>query len=184
MPVEPVTVSELAEHLRLDGSSPFDDQALLTRLIVAARMNIEDFVNAKIVAESIDRRLDNFPIGNCIRLPEIPRDQTVSAVVVTYEDENGAEQTLSDTKYDIREDILTLKLNEVWPTTSRRALNVKLTYSPGYSAGSEPSPLVQAILMQAAAMYENREAVTQGQPFQTNDVAQALARPYRQRLGV
>ena len=158
---EPVTWQELADQLRLDGS---DDQPYVTALGIAGRMYVEASTKLTLVSTTYDVSYDVLD-NNGIRLPRRP----VTAVAsVKYIDQQGTQQTLSPSLYDIdTKSIWTTirpKPNIAFPVTtfSPNAVTVRFTAGTATDAASV-SPLAKlAITSWVAHQYENREAVTAG----------------------
>lgn len=61
--VEPITLEEAKQHLRVDGN---DDDLLIQSLIKQAREWCENFQNRKYITQTLEFVLDTFPNGNAI----------------------------------------------------------------------------------------------------------------------
>jgi len=82
--------------------------------------------------------------------------------VITYIDDNGDEQTLDPTTYEVFADKITLNVGVNWPNMiSRRQDCVRIEYGAGYgdTADLVPSRLKMAIKFLAGWWYENRMPV-------------------------
>jgi hypothetical protein len=77
---------------------------------------------------------------------------------------------------------LTPAYGESWPATRAQLGAVNITYTAGYTA--VPEPIIQAMYLMIGDMYDNREAVSQGNEYRANPTACNLLYPYRIDLGV
>lgn len=106
---------------------------------------------------------DAFPPSDILRLP-FPDVQSVS---VAYTDENGSDQTLASSEYnlihDYRSSAIELADGSVWPNTDDVPDAVKVTLVAGYgNAADVPNDLRAAILIHIAHLYEHRTSVVVG----------------------
>lgn len=155
--VEPVTIAEAKEHLRLETS---DDDAYVDSLITAARVYTEGAIGRRLNNQTWQLILPAFPGRDHITLPGTP---LVSVTSVAYLDADGNSQTLSSsTDYEVdtssRRGRVILRVNKDWPSTYGRWNDVTVTYVCGYGATATavPEPLRQAIKLLVAQMYEHR----------------------------
>jgi uncharacterized phiE125 gp8 family phage protein len=175
---EPLTTEEVKAHLRVDIS---DDDTLINSLTTAAREHVEHLTRRQLMPATWRLSLDSFP-GNFQRrgawfreTPEgtdilLPRPALTAITHIKYYDASGVLQTLSTDVYSAQTDDepgrVTLKYGQQWPDTQDVANAVVITYTSGYSTGSDavtsaaavPKSLKQAILLLVAHWYENREA--------------------------
>lgn len=175
---EPLTTAEVKAHLRVDIS---DDDTLIDSLTTAAREHIEHLTRRQLMPATWRLSLDNFP-GNFQRrgawfrqTPEgtdilLPRPALTAITHIKYTDPDGTIQTLSTDVYSVQTDDepgrVTLKYGQQWPDTQDVANAVVVTYTSGYSTGSDaavsraavPKSIKQAILLLVSHWYENREA--------------------------
>ena len=166
---EPVTLTEVKAHLRVDAST---DDTLLGVLITAAREWAEGFANIRIVSQSWDYTLDAFP--HCIELPFGP----VTAIgSVKYYDQTNTLQTLSSSAYDynLAEPVVTIReaYGYAWPSTYERAGAVVVRFTAGYS--TVPERIKSAIKLHVEAHFDRDPA---GMTRQL-EAAEALLRPLR-----
>jgi hypothetical protein len=124
---EPITVSDVADHLRIDSDTATAQTAWIERSIVAARKFAEDICRRALVTQTRKVALDEFPRPSMnvssanwygpqwgtspgplsqVR-PDgttgyeimLPRPPLQSVVSITYYDENNAQQTLDPSQY-------------------------------------------------------------------------------------
>jgi hypothetical protein len=113
--IEPITLAQLKQHLRID-SGYTDDDALLTALITGARQYAENYTRRAFFNQTWVRTMDHFPTNYFISAtvnPSLRRDwpyyaglwwnltialpvaRLLSVESVTYLDQTGAQQTLA-----------------------------------------------------------------------------------------
>lgn len=156
--VEPITLELAKSHMRETSTA---QDALIERVYIkAARKAIEDLVGGSLINQTWKCFLDGFPTENCI---ELPRSPLVSVTHVKYYDENNVLQTLDPSTYQVdtysKTGKLALVYQEVWPATYYELLNsVEVQFVSGYGTSPEsvPEPVIQALLLTVAHMYENR----------------------------
>jgi uncharacterized phiE125 gp8 family phage protein len=157
--VEPIDRDAIGKlDLKLDGTT---EDALLDIWIQAAREKIEERTGLSLITQTRVMKLDHFPRCGYIELLYGP----VQSVVVTYQDENDATQTLASSEYWLdTHGICTIHVKNYWPSTKDRPAAVTITYVAGYgsTAASVPAALRSAVLMRLAHMYENRQSVVPG----------------------
>ena len=116
----PVTLAEVKDHVR--RSSPADDLAL-SGLLAEVVDDCEEQTRRALLETTFDCYLPRWP-GSSIWLP---RGRTLGVTSVKYTDEDGVENTVPTTVYDV--DTVTrprgrvyLKRNQSWPTAGGFAL--------------------------------------------------------------
>ena len=171
----PVTVLECKDHIIIDGN---DDDALLTAYIAAATAQAQVWCNRQFVTATYDWFLDSFPGGSCpFRAPRAPLQ---SVTTLKYTDENGTQQTWTNTNYRVDSDSAPGRITEaydvVWPTTRSITNAVEIRIVCGYGAASAvPDSIKHAIKMMVGAMYADRESAFQSAfVMRANPVVDAL----------
>lgn len=174
---EPVTVSELKDFLRIDGTA---EDSILGSYISAARKASENYTGRAFITQTRTLTLDWFPSGefraNYLRgdidgyayIPEsfsgdnsvdIPTKPLISvSSVVTYDTENTS-STFSSANYtvDTVGSRILLNYGQNWPSNLRRKASIVITYVCGYGAASAvPADIKMAIMQYAADMYNCR----------------------------
>lgn len=187
--VEPVTLAEAKNHLRITASNS-DEDALISNLIKAARQWCEAYTGCSFVLQTWQVKLDEFP--ECIKLPRGP---VIAVSSITYLDTSGDSQTLASSSYRVDADTIPARVTEAyastWPSTYPVTNAVTVTYTAGYEdTGSSPTDDVpeaiqQAILLMVAHLFENREASSVAALTEIPMGVAALLGPYRvDRVGV
>lgn len=177
--VEPLTAAEAKLHLRVDHA---DEDALITRLITAARQYVENLCSRTLIDTVYYLHLDEFP--DVIEFPRAPLD---SVVALTYYDTAGSNQTLTaTTDYVVNEEAVPPRCfpayGKSWPATYAIEQAVRVEFKAGYgTAGSDvPEAIRQALLMLIGHWYEHRESVTVGVVSSVlKDAVDALLSSYR-----
>lgn len=179
--VEPVTVDEAAEHLRIDAyGSPaeYPEASLLSAMIVAAREYIEHLTGLTLCPQTLELAGRSFS-GLCryegdtgIALRTSPVRGLVS---VTYVDSAGATQTIADGDMLLDDSDMLPTLypaygTTLWPAVRDQAGAVRIRFTAGYDAiGGSPSVAVlpymlrAAVLLMVGHLYDNREETVRGE---------------------
>ncbi len=184
---EPITASEAAVFLRLDGAgdSPTPEEFLMNSLILAARLAAENFLNRTITVRTRILVLDAF-----IPIIPLPDGTVITVDEVAYVDTDGVAQTVATENYLLSEDRLTPAFGETWPDTRAQLGAVTITYTAGYAdinsppENGTPENIVRAMYLMINNMYENRESVAQGSVYQINPTQTNLLMPDRIDMGV
>lgn len=167
-PFEPVTLTEVYLHLRLDpeGSpATHPDDAMLTRHIKTARAEVETITRRSLIQQIV--RLSQ--AGFCQRSGiELPRPPLISVERVQYYDSDNALQTVVEADYFVTDDSPPrLRFVTAWaaPSIYVRQDAVRVEYVTGYSpdgspattqeeyAGNVPSVFKDAILLGVELLY-------------------------------
>ena len=166
-----VTLDEAKAHLRVThtlagagAALATAENALITRLIRASRLRVEDLTNRSLLASQWKMTLPRFPRGS--QPIRVPRPPLVSITSVAYVDSDGNAQTLDEGAdgYVVdssREPAQLFPGIDAggWPSTQRDTADaVVVTFQAGYAdAESVPADLVAAALQLLGGMYEHRE---------------------------
>lgn len=157
---EPVTVAEAKAHSRILNAL---EDSYVEGLIVAARQLCEHWEQRTYMPTTFLLTLDHFPY-----VIKVPRPPLRAVVSIEYVDGNGDPQTLvEDTDYLVvtrsTPGRITPVYGRCWPSTRCQPGAVSVTFTAGYDdAASVPAATRHAIKMQAAHLYEHREAVAVG----------------------
>ena len=133
---EPVTLAEAKAWCRIDAA---DEDALVSALIAAARLQVESLTGRALVTQTW--RLTTCPRGRLVVLPVIPAIALVEAPdgAVLQGDAVLLAELVSD--------------------------EISIDYTAGYGdAAAVPADLKQALLTLVAYWYENRDALTATPP--------------------
>lgn len=139
----PVSVDELRDHLRLDGSD-LDEHAQL--LIAAETRYAERFTGRRFVPQTWDYALDAFPAEGELQTIKLPLSSVISVGGVYYADSNGADQTMDAGLYvtDLASGRIGLLQSGTWPQTTDQIGAVRIRFTAG-DVDTSQSPATVAV---------------------------------------
>ena len=201
--VEPITLAQAKEHLRVDTT---DDDDLITSLISAARQQVEAYTRRALLQQTWRLSFDAKQLnasetddasmmallgipdlkGSIIELPRPPL-MAIATDGVKYYSTANVEATFAASNYlvSVYSTPGRICLNDgcVWPTGLRAIDSLVITYTAGYgtTAGTVPYDLRNAVKRLVNTLYEQREDFVVGQTI-SRDVpsdAKSLMDPYR-----
>jgi uncharacterized phiE125 gp8 family phage protein len=186
--VEPVTVTQLKQSLRIDAGYT-DEDDLLSGYISGAREWCESYMRRAIYNQTWQLTLDHFPYwteGTTLRPSnrldymygaymddlciELPKPKLVSVTSITYIDATGTPQTLASSNYNV--DVtseparITPAQGTFWPTSQQyipgsvKITYVAGTYGDGVTINTCPSSIAIAISLMAGHLNEHRESTS------------------------
>jgi len=174
---EPVALAEMKLALRLDGDA---EDALVERLITAARLHVSAVTGRGLVTESWRLALDAVPRDRVVRLPVGPL-VTVTALRTLGDD--GAATDWPTTGLVLAKSPALVVLPEAVVAADRRAqLGIEIDYQAGYGTAADvPADLRQAVAMLVGHWFEHREAaVVDAGAAELPLGVHALLAPYRE----
>lgn len=161
--ITPVSVDEVKANSRISGS---DDDQLVGALIAAAVSHMDGWsgiLGRCLIDQEWTFKAGCWPSGRmALPFPD------VSAVVLTYIDRDGAEQTLAGGNYRLIETSVATEIEWISgfqppPLASRSdAISIDMTVGYGAAADDVPEAIRQAIKLLVGHWYENRETVVVG----------------------
>lgn len=161
--LEPISVEEAKEHLRIDG---FDEDSYIDSLIVTAREWAEKCQRRALITQTLRYSCDAFPTGREI---ELPRPSLQSVTSIAYKDKDGNVHTLDPATYAVDTESIVgrvvLMPGASWPTFEAYPVNaVSITYEAGYgdAPSDVPQRTKQAMFLLVGYWYANREAAQTG----------------------
>lgn len=162
---EPVSRAQAKQQCNIDPDDTEDD-ALLDRLIAAARNHVEKYCGSRFAAQTITVKCDCF--ADMARLPEAP---VASITSISYIDTAGNSQTLAASVYELRADgleaAIVLKYSQAWPAIQPGS-RITVVAVVGYAAA--PEAVAQAMLGLVAHWEENRASVVIGETSSAVDM--------------
>lgn len=179
--VEPVSVSELKSQLRITSSS---QDTMLGVLIEAARQHVENFLRYSIMSATWELYLDSFPkTGDCIWIQKSP---VTEITFLKYYNTSGVLTTMTvNTDYVVDVNSMPCRIYEpysvLWPTPRLMKNAIIVKFVAGYAtAAACPDAIRQAVLMEAATLYENPANEVSGTQINTiSNNSERLLRPFR-----
>jgi len=171
---EPVSLTEMKEHLRITSS---DEDSLITNLIVVAREHAEAWLSRCLITQDVSLWLNAWPQIH-VSLPVGPA-LTLSSISTFDADDAETAEDISAFYLQPGLAPRLFRKGTAWPSAGRVADGVKITYSVGFgpSAADVPPAIRHGILLMGAYMMRNRG--------DAHDKAMALSgaerlwRPYR-----
>ncbi len=174
-----VSVEEAKEQIRLLNS---DHDAPIERLIKAATEAVERYTGRALITQTWRLALDEFPCRylntqqrNHYQYPtneiRLPRPPLLAITSIVYVDQDGNDQTISNTLYNATADLEPARVEpaygQVWPVARCEREAVRVTYTAGYGADSSsvPEAIRHAILLMVAQWFAYREPVGDVQSF-------------------
>lgn len=172
---EPVSIDEAKSHVRYTGST---EDPLIAGMLQAAREQCELVARRAFVTQTIEMRLQRWPVPAGLSLPRPPLQ---SVLAVEYTDATGTLHTLPADDYTVypapEPGLLVLKPTAIWPAADLMpGPSIVVRYVAGYGlAAAVPARYRQAILLLFGTWFANREHVTFGAtPHQLPDAVRAL----------
>lgn len=172
--VEPISVAEAQQHLRLDGQ--YDADYILS-LITAARMELEQVCWSAFITQTWQYWWDRYWWKMFI-----PRPPFQSVTWIKYVPPGGgALQTLATSFYETSAEnqitFIRAQYLQTWPITRgyRDDVTAQVVVGYGPTPGDVPMPIRQAIKLLVAHMYLNRGEA----PAELPQAIDRLIAPYR-----
>jgi len=174
--IEPITLAEVRQHLRLPEDATEDD--LLLGLIKTARVYCENYTRRALAEQTLETYKDRFSGADPIMLPCPP---LLSVVEIGYTDSTGQETILSDSDYLVdtacEPGRVMPAYGTTWPVfTPYPSSPIRIRFVAGYM--DLPVSIRLALLLLVGHWYENREATGTAKD-QTAFSVHALLAPYR-----
>jgi uncharacterized phiE125 gp8 family phage protein len=186
---EPLTLAEAREHLR--PSHALED-ALILRLIAAARAHAEAFMERRLITQTWDYTLDTFPYAPWYMTRdyckpyalEIPLPPLQSVESVTYVDGAGAPILVDPLNYTVdtiaEPGRIAPASGTYWPSPRVQMNAITIRFVCGYGlAGAVPEEIKQALLLLVGHWYEHREEVSEVELYKVPMACESLLSPYK-----
>ncbi len=157
--LEPVTLEETKEFLRVDGN---DEDSFIVSLIAGARLHVESITGRALISQTWRTICDDFPRDRVVNLPVAPLI-SVSEINVYDSDGNATSLALAQFQPETKVSPARIFLPNVidgLPSLRERAA-VEIDYVAGFGASSSdvPNDLKQALFSLIAYWFEHRDAV-------------------------
>ena len=178
----PLTVQDVSDQTRADLTV---EQVLIETYIAAVAAKAEVIIGRALITQTWELSTESFSCAHPhgIRLPFSPVQEIVS---ITYIDTNGDSQIVNPANYYLTGDdpeMVAPVYGTVWPVSRNHPGVVKIRYICGYGDTSDdiPEAIRVWMLMNVAALYENRETVTVGKSglIELSTLADSLLDSYR-----
>jgi len=157
---EPLTTAEAKLHLRVTHSS---DDTPIDELVAAARGIFERRTGRACISQTWYLYLDDWPATE-IQLPYPPATAVTS---IKYNDSAGAQQTWSDTEYDVdyasEPARIVCAYGESWPSARVESHSIVVEYICGWAnAAAVPEDVRSALKMLVKQGYDQRDGIARG----------------------
>ncbi|MCH8347366.1 MAG: phage head-tail connector protein [Proteobacteria bacterium] len=171
--VEPVTLAEAKEHLKIDHA---DEDTYITNLITAARRFCEKYTRLALIEQTWKWTFDHWPgimdvcdetlpltlRGGDVRFVEVPVTPLISVTsITTYDDQDTATVWAASNYYTSSpQGRIYRRTGASWPSSGRAGDGIEFVFKAGFgtAASDVPTPLRQGLLQLIAHLYENRVA--------------------------
>lgn len=178
--VEPVSLADAKQHLRIDGTA---EDPLINALIMTSRLHIETALGLALITQSWSYFLDAWPTSRTLELPLRPIS-AISAIRAYAAD--GSFTIVPAASYvtdmSAAPPRIVLQTSAAKPAPGRPANGIEIAMTAGYgsTAADVPLPIRQALLILTAHWYEHREVVEiDGAATRVPNSASTLLAPYR-----
>lgn len=177
---EPVTLQEIKLHSRIDT---LEDDDLLKGLISAARQQVEQLSNLRLVTQTLAYSIDELPDNGIIYLT----GPVQSVESIEYYDLAGNLQEWDPELYQVDTSANPGRVmpayDEDWPDVIDDYNSFIVNYVAGYGAASAvPAILKQAIKMLVGYWYNQREAVSETQGYEVPYAVESIVKMFSQGI--
>jgi len=171
--IEPLTLAEIKEYLRLDADDTSEDSDL-TAYLTAAREYCETFQNRAYITQTWGLSFDSWPCS----VIELPKGSLQTVDAVSYKESDGVTTELAentDYVYSTRGILgrLTPAYGKSWPSFTPFPLDavvIEFTCGYGDEAASIPAKVIHAIKLLISHWYEHRTPLSE-----TNQAPEEIA---------
>jgi len=177
---QPVTRTEVAQHLNLDADQEQADGPLLDRLIKAATSWCEEYLSRQLITATWANFYNIFDEPLKVYYPPVQSIQFLE-----YKNDKGTVKTVPSVDFVFDNTVdpaeISLAAGKTWPSSLEDEVNVieaQAICGYGDSPDDIPEDIRVAILMKIASMYEDRRA---GKETAVT-AAENLLRPHQVRL--
>jgi uncharacterized phiE125 gp8 family phage protein len=142
---EPVSLAEAKLYLRVDSTT---EDALISDLIIAARMSAESFLKSALITQVWKLTYNDYVDGR-VELQMKPVQNVASVVIIARD---GGTQTVSSANY-----YLNASRTKLIFDSQITGFAIDITYNAGYGTAAQiPPPIKYGILAHIAALYDAR----------------------------
>jgi uncharacterized phiE125 gp8 family phage protein len=165
-PFEPLTLVEIKEYMRVDHPDEDSTIARCFSAAVAYADGPDGFLQRALIDQTWELTLDAFPVHEI----QIPLPPLIQIVNVFYDDAAGMQQILPPAQYSVdgvSEPGWIVPVG-TWPSTFNGINAVRVRFRAGYvdalqNAGAVPEDIIQALLIYAITLYDERGVAVIGQ---------------------
>ena len=177
--LEPVSVVEAKDHLRVDHS---DEDAYISSLILTSRLHIEAALSLALINQSWTWTFDAWPKrSQSVTLPLRPVS-TITGVSTLASD--GTPTAMPVTDYELDGHHVPPRLLRTvsqWPKPGKSQAGIEVSFVTGFGPAADdvPQPVRHALLLLVAHWYEHRDPIEIGSDkTSVPDAVSTLLKPY------
>ena len=160
-----ISTADAKTYLKVDIS---DDDTLIDNLVSSATESAQEYTNRFFTNTTLIQYGTTFAdLENLLK-------STVSSIThIKYYDSDNSQQTLASSVYAlipaIEPSVISLKVNQSYPSIADRTDAVECKYVVGYGSASTdvPNAIIEAIYLTIGHWYQNRQAVVVGSQVNT-----------------
>lgn len=162
--VEPVTIEEAKNHLRVDQDL-IEDDGLIRMLISAARRFAEDYTGRSFLNQKWCFVADRFPGAPGVSSEILLRRGPVQSIESIQYLSEGVWKNMDPSQYVLDPSGAVARVAPAagcsWPLAARQLASVKISYAAGFGASVDkvPEEVRHWILLRMTTLYQNREEV-------------------------
>lgn len=160
--VEPVSIGEAKDHLRVDHS---DEDAYISSLILTSRLHIEAALSLALIDQTWTWTFNAWPKrSQNLTLPLRPVSSIVSVVTLASD---GTPTVMSPSDYELDGHHVPPRLVRAgtqWPKPGKTHAGIEVSFVAGFGSSSDdvPQPVRHALLLLVAHWYEHRDPIEIG----------------------
>jgi len=167
----PVDLEDVKRHLRVTDD---DEDTLIRSMIAGATDLFQRKTNRQCVDQTFEYTRSDWP--EVIYLPKPPLSSVTS---IKYIDDDGTEQTLNTSVYDVFTNVepgfVRLAWNQSWPSIRSTQDAVKVTFVAGFgNAEDVPDGIKAAVKLLVGHWFEHRESIDISTMARVTNVPQAF----------
>lgn len=183
---EPITLDEMRLHLGITQTTDTSRDSVIQTRIKAARSWAEKFTRRPFITQTFTGYYDNWPECGDYTYRFDLRSPVQSVTSIKYIDEDGTQQTLSASLYDVDKSspdrvFVIPKYGQDWPTVREYNNAVEIIYVAGYGAAAAVPEDIKEALRFIVGQWEVFQPSIEGvmRPFTIPYAAEQLLAPYR-----
>jgi uncharacterized phiE125 gp8 family phage protein len=179
---EPLSVDDVKSWLRGYDASDTSEDFTIESLIRAARHQVEEDTGLKLMTQTVDQTVDQFPCG--LEPVQLYVGPVQSVTSVTVHSSTDVSSVVATTVYFLdtsrRAARLCLKTSQAWPTDLRWQVAAVVRVVVGYtSAGLIPEPLLHAMRLLIEHWHHDCEGESSKTAPRIETAYEALIKHYR-----
>lgn len=178
--VEPVSVAEAKDHLRVDQDH---EDALIASLILTSRLHIETALGLALIDQAWQWTFDTWP--KRMRTVTLPLRPVSAITEIATRDEADAVTVMAADAYELDGNHVPPRLirkADQWPAPGKMHGGIEISFIAGFGASADdvPQPIRHALMLLVAHWYEHRDPIEIGsERAAVPGAVSTLLTPYR-----